>query len=154
MPNPVAQASLIEKAFKDAAINPASISYVEAHGTGTSLGDPIEIAGLNKAFNKERKTSCPIGSVKSNIGHCESAAGIAAVTKVLLQLKHQQLVPSIHSDTLNANIDWSKTLFYVQHELGEWKQPVINEDGIEKTIPRRAGISSFGAGGFERTSYY
>ncbi|MFP3423190.1 hypothetical protein R0K19_27885, partial [Bacillus sp. SIMBA_161] len=76
-------------------ISPRSVSYLEAHGTGTSLGDPIEIAGLTKAFEKftDDKQFCAIGSVKSNIGHLESAAGIAALTKVLLQFKHQKLAP-------------------------------------------------------------
>ncbi|MCC5467061.1 SDR family NAD(P)-dependent oxidoreductase, partial [Pelosinus baikalensis] len=92
VPNPNAQASVISRALEEAGIDPRTISYIEAHGTGTSLGDPIEIAGLTKTFQKytKEKQFCAIGSVKSNIGHCESAAGIAGVTKVLLQLKHRQ----------------------------------------------------------------
>ncbi|MBL6449561.1 SDR family NAD(P)-dependent oxidoreductase [Fulvivirga sp. 29W222] len=141
VPNPNAQGDLIIESLKKAKIDPSTLSYIETHGTGTALGDPIEITGLNKAFGdtNEKKQFCPIGSVKSNIGHLESAAGIAAVTKVLLQLKHQQLVPSLHAETLNPNINFSDSPFYVQRELTDW----TSNDGY----PRRAGISSFGAGG-------
>ncbi|MBP1177198.1 polyketide synthase PksN [Paenibacillus sp. PvR133] len=149
VPNPNAQASVIGRAFKKAGINPRTISYIEAHGTGTSLGDPIEIAGLQKVFQEytEDKQFCAIGSAKSNIGHCESAAGIAGVTKVLLQLKYGQIVPSLHSKTLNPNIDFSDSPFIVQQELGEWKRPVVTMNGKTVEYPRIAGISSFGAGG-------
>ena len=141
VPNPNAQAELILEALRKAKIDPATLSYVETHGTGTTLGDPIEITGLVKAFGEGagQKQYVPIGSVKSNIGHLESAAGIAAVTKVLLQIRHQQLAPSIHADPLNPNIDFANTPFYVQTELAEWKRPAAH--------PRRVGVSSFGAGG-------
>ncbi len=149
VPNPKAQSEVIGKAFKKAGINPRTISYIEAHGTGTSLGDPIEISGLTRAFAEytQDRQFCAIGSVKSNIGHCESAAGISGVTKVLLQMKNRKLVPSLHSGVLNPNIDFSKTPFTVQHELTEWKRPVIEIDGKTEEYPRIAGISSFGAGG-------
>ncbi len=149
VPNPNAQASVIDAALKEAGLNPRLISYVEAHGTGTSLGDPIEITGLTKAFQEYTKDKqyCAIGSAKSNIGHCESAAGIAALTKVLLQIKHCQLVPSLHSKTINTNIDFSSTPFIVQQELEEWKRPLIEINGQSQEYPRIAGISSFGAGG-------
>ncbi|WP_230122512.1 polyketide synthase dehydratase domain-containing protein, partial [Bacillus velezensis] len=142
VPNPNAQAELIAENFKKSGISPRSVSYLEAHGTGTSLGDPIEIAGLTKAFEKftDDKQFCAIGSVKSNIGHLESAAGIAALTKVLLQFKHQKLAPSIHSEQLNQNIRFEKTPFYVQRKEEEWRK----ESGASN---RRAAISSFGAGG-------
>ncbi|MCB2360141.1 SDR family NAD(P)-dependent oxidoreductase [Clostridium estertheticum] len=145
VPNPNAQASVIKRVFEEARIEPRTISYIEAHGTGTSLGDPIEIAGLNNAFKEYTpdKGFCSIGSAKSNIGHCESAAGIAGVTKVLLQLKNKQIAPSLHSTTLNPNIDFINTPFVVQQSLQEWKRPIVNG----KEVPRRAGISSFGAGG-------
>ncbi|WP_037591792.1 type I polyketide synthase, partial [Sporomusa ovata] len=149
VPNPNAQASVIGQAFKEAGVDPRTISYLEAHGTGTSLGDPIEIAGLTKAFEEYTKDKqfCAIGSAKSNIGHCESAAGIAGVTKVLLQLKYHQLVPSLHSEVLNPHIDFSNTPFIVQQKLADWNQPVINSNGEIRECSRMAGISSFGAGG-------
>ncbi|SUA70792.1 putative polyketide synthase pksM [Paenibacillus polymyxa] len=149
VPNPKAQASVIGRVFKKAGINPRTISYIEAHGTGTSLGDPIEIAGLQKVFQEytEDTQFCAIGSAKSNIGHCESAAGIAGVTKVLLQLKYGQIAPSLHSSTLNPNIDFSNSPFLVQQELEEWKRPVVTINGKTVEYPRIAGISSFGAGG-------
>ncbi|MGD2092501.1 MAG: SDR family NAD(P)-dependent oxidoreductase, partial [Candidatus Aminicenantes bacterium] len=149
VPNPNAQASVIAQAFKQAGISPRAISYIEAHGTGTILGDPIEITGLTKAFQQYTKDKqfCAIGSAKSNIGHCESAAGIAGVTKVLLQLQHRQLAPSLHSEVLNPNIDFSNTPFVVQQELAEWKPPKVESNGETREYPRIAGISSFGAGG-------
>ncbi|MDX8047242.1 SDR family NAD(P)-dependent oxidoreductase [Gracilibacillus sp. S3-1-1] len=148
VPNPNAQGNLIKEAMKKANVSPQDISYVEAHGTGTSLGDPIEINGLIQAFGKQHsKQSCSIGSVKSNIGHLESAAGIAALTKVLLQMKHKQLVPSIHASEPNPNINFNQSPFYLQQSLEEWRQPTVLQDGKEKKIPRTAGISSFGAGG-------
>ncbi len=149
VPNPNAQASVIERAFEEAGINPRTVSYIEAHGTGTALGDPIEIAGLTKAFQKHTndKHFCAIGSVKSNIGHCESAAGIAGLTKVLLQFQHQQLVLSLHSKLLNPHIDFSNTPFAVQQNAVQWKRPRIQMGGRVEECPRRAGISAFGAGG-------
>lgn len=149
VPNPNAQTRVITDALKRANINPRAISYLEAHGTGTSLGDPIEITGLSKAYRKYTKDNqyCSIGSVKTNVGHLESAAGIVAIIKVLLQMKHKQLVPSIHSEELNSNINFKDSPFYVQQKLEEWRAPLIKENGIEKEYPRCAGISSFGAGG-------
>ncbi len=141
VPNPILQGKLIEAAFQQAQVEPHTISYIEAHGTGTSLGDPIEITGLSRAFqsNTLPVQSCAIGSVKSNIGHLEAAAGIAALTKVLLQFKHQKLVPSLHAESLNSNINFANTPFYVQRELSDWEP--------KNGYPRRAGVSSFGAGG-------
>lgn len=149
VPNPQAQSDVIKRSLQEAGIDPRTISYIEAHGTGTTLGDPIEITGLMKTFQEytEDKQFCAIGSVKSNIGHCESAAGIAGVTKVLLQMKHGHLVPSLHSKRLNTNIDFSKTPFVVQQELAEWRRPKIKMNGVVKEYPRRAGVSAFGAGG-------
>lgn len=149
VPNPVFQAEVIREAYKKADINPRTIGYIEAHGTGTTLGDPIEIHGLQKVFGEytEDKQFCKIGSVKSNIGHCESAAGIAGITKILLQMQYGKLVPSLHSKTLNSNINFQDTAFRVQQELEPWNRPVISIDGKKEEYPRRAGISSFGAGG-------
>ncbi len=145
VPNPQAQTSVINRALAESKTNPRHISYIEAHGTGTKLGDPIEIAAISKAFQQHTQDNefCFIGSNKSNIGHCESAAGISALTKVLLQMKYRKIVPSLHSKTLNPYIDFQKTPFIVNQTLREWEQPVI--DG--QKIPRIAGISAFGAGG-------
>ena len=145
VPNPAAQAAVIGTALDRAGISPRHISYVEAHGTGTSLGDPIEIAALTKAYGAHTNDTgfCAIGSVKSNIGHCESAAGMAGLAKVLLQFRQQKLVPSLHSTVLNPRIDFARTPFVVQQQAAPWPRPVI--DGQE--MPRLAGLSSFGAGG-------
>lgn len=149
VPNPTAQADLIYCALEKAKINPETISYIEAHGTGTNLGDPIEIAGLSKAFGKytKKKQFCCIGSVKANIGHAESAAGIASLTKVLLQMKHHQIVPSILVEELNEDIDFINSPFYVQKELVPWEPNQGEKAKRELKCPLRAGISSFGAGG-------
>ncbi|CAN7772038.1 amino acid adenylation domain-containing protein [Rhizobium leguminosarum] len=149
VPNPTAQRELVREAMEKAGIDARTISYIEAHGTGTELGDPIEITGLAQAFQQDTTDAqfCAIGSVKSNIGHLEAAAGIAAVTKVLLQLKHQQLAPSLHAEELNPNIDFAKTPFTVQQSLGPWARPVVEIAGRRQEYPRIAGISSFGAGG-------
>jgi acyl transferase domain-containing protein/enoyl-CoA hydratase/carnithine racemase/acyl carrier protein/cyclopropane fatty-acyl-phospholipid synthase-like methyltransferase len=145
VPNPQAQATVIGRALAESQIDARHVSYVEAHGTGTKLGDPIEITALGKAFQRDTADTgfCLIGSAKSNIGHCESAAGIAGLTKVLLQMQHQQIVPSLHSAQLNPHIDFATGPFVVNQTLTPWAQPVI--DG--RTLPRIAGISSFGAGG-------
>ncbi|UII31963.1 amino acid adenylation domain-containing protein [Fulvivirga ulvae] len=132
------QSAAIRDAIRNANIAPESITYVEAHGTGTSLGDPIEIAGLTKAFNTGKKQFCAIGSVKTNIGHLDAAAGIAGLIKAALSLKNRQLVPSLHYKTPNASIDFKNSPFYVNTSLREWKNG---------EYPRRAGVSSFGIGG-------
>ena len=141
VPNPRAQASVVETALRQANFSAGSIGYVECHGTGTSLGDPIEIAGLTDAFARFGGAAirCSIGSVKSNIGHLESAAGIAGLTKVVLQLTNRQLVPSLHSSPENPRIDFGGGSFQVQRTTAPWDAPA--------TTPRRAGVSSFGAGG-------
>ncbi|WP_412080952.1 amino acid adenylation domain-containing protein [Streptomyces sp. MCL20-2] len=144
VPNPKVQGELIRTALDRAELRPSDLDYVEAHGTGTALGDPVEITGLTRAFQGDAPERLPIGSVKSNIGHAESAAGVAAVTKVLLQMRHGELVPSLHSDQLNPHIDFAETPFRVQRELAPWPRRVL-ADGTER--PRTAGVSSFGAGG-------
>ncbi|WP_225444515.1 beta-ketoacyl synthase N-terminal-like domain-containing protein [Pseudomarimonas arenosa] len=156
VPNPAAQAEVVASALARANIDSADVSYIEAHGTGTALGDPIEVAGLTKAFRASRRAPakagaerqhCAIGSLKSNIGHCESAAGIAALTKVLLQFRHGQLVPTLHAEEVNDEIDFSSTPFHLQRSLAPWRRPVLSEAGAAREVPRIAGISSFGAGG-------
>jgi acyl transferase domain-containing protein/thioesterase domain-containing protein/acyl carrier protein len=149
IPNPNAQAELIEETLDKAGVDARTLSYIEAHGTGTELGDPIEISGLTKAFQKHTTATnfCALGSVKSNLGHLEAAAGIAGLTKIILQLKHGQIAPSLHATELNSNINFAKTPFVLQQTLSSWKRPLIDIDGETKEYPRRAGISSFGAGG-------
>lgn len=149
VPNPVAQANMIRNSLDRFGINARQISYVEAHGTGTKLGDPIEISGLTKAYRKDtnEKQYCAIGSVKSNIGHCEAAAGIAGVIKVLLQMQNKMLVPSLHSEEINPLIDFKNSPFYVQQELQEWKRPILMKNGNKIEYPRMAAVSAFGAGG-------
>ncbi|MGM1062354.1 amino acid adenylation domain-containing protein [Saccharothrix sp. Mg75] len=140
VPNPVAQGEVVASALREAGIAPDTVGYVEAHGTGTSLGDPIEIAGLGRALGDGLAPgSVPVGSVKSNIGHLEAAAGIAGLTKVLLQLRHRTLVPSLHAERLNPEVDWAASPLAVQREAAPWPAP--------RSGPRRAGISAFGAGG-------
>ncbi|MFM9438530.1 acyl transferase domain-containing protein, partial [Janthinobacterium sp. CG_23.3] len=132
VPNPLAQTQLIGDALRRAGVHARSVSYIEAHGTGTALGDPIEIRGLAQAFGRDtqERQFCAIGSAKSNIGHCESAAGIAGLTKVLLQMRHGQLAPSLHARAANPNIDFSATPFVVQQELADWTRPSVNIDGV------------------------
>lgn len=145
VPNPRAQTDVIRQAMDKAGINAREISYIEAHGTGTELGDSIEISVLQQAFAKDTQDLhfCRLGSVKSNIGHCESAAGISGLTKILLQFRHRQIAPSLHSERLNPHINLEKSPFVLNRDLTTWTAPVI--DGREKS--RIAGISSFGAGG-------
>ena len=119
---------------------PETITYVEAHGTGTALGDPTEVAALTRAFRSatQKKGFCALGSVKSNIGHADAAAGVSGLIKTVLALKHKQIPPSLHFREPNTNIDFESSPFYVNATLSEWKS-----DGC----PRRAGVSSFGFGG-------
>ncbi|MCR9060262.1 MAG: SDR family NAD(P)-dependent oxidoreductase, partial [Rhodobacteraceae bacterium] len=145
VPNLSAQSAVIQKALSNAGITAQEVSFVEAHGTGTSLGDPIEMEALTRVFGgvSDRSRRCAIGSVKSNIGHAESAAGIAGLTKVLLQFEHKQIVPSLHSDRLNPHIDFDASPFQVQQKLAAWET-----DWNEGTAQARiASLSSFGAGG-------
>ncbi|MGL5833397.1 MAG: SDR family NAD(P)-dependent oxidoreductase, partial [Waterburya sp.] len=130
------QAEVIAEALALAEVEPETISYIETHGTGTALGDPIEIAALNQVFRDG--TECAIGSVKTNIGHLDAAAGVTGLIKTVLALKHQQIPPSLHFQQPNPKIDFANSPFYVNTELKEWKTP---------GYPRRAGVSSFGIGG-------
>ncbi|WP_261627135.1 SDR family NAD(P)-dependent oxidoreductase, partial [Pseudoalteromonas holothuriae] len=149
VPNPNAQQRLINDALRRSGINAETVSYLEAHGTGTLLGDPIEVKALTKAFKHDTKNTgyCAIGSIKSNIGHSESAAGIAGITKVLLQLKHKKLVPTLHAEHENPKIDFVNSPFVVQKQLSDWTRPTMYQNGRHVEVPRRAGLSSFGAGG-------
>lgn len=134
------QAQVIRAAQVMAEVEPDTISYIEAHGTGTTLGDPIEISALTQAFRAktQKKGFCGIGSVKTNIGHLDAAAGVAGLIKTVLALKHQQIPPSLNFERSSPQIDFANSPFYVNNELSEWKT---------NGTPRRAGVSSFGFGG-------
>ncbi len=145
-PNPQAQTDVLKSAYQKAGIHPSTITYIEAHGTGTALGDPIEINALKKAFQTDGAPGgyCGIGSVKTNIGHLELAAGIAGVIKVLMQLKHRTLAKSLHCENINPHIKLKDSPFYIVTETKEW-EALRDENG--RVLPRRAGVSSFGFGG-------
>ena len=134
------QSTAIMEAYLRADIDPNTISYVECHGTGTPIGDPVELAGLTKAFSAftNKKQFCAVGSVKTNVGHLDAGACITGIIKTLLALKHEQLPPSLHYSQPNPQINFADSPFYVNDKLAEWK----SEDS-----PRRAGVSSFGLGG-------
>ena len=134
------QADVIAEALALAAIEPETVTYIEAHGTGTPLGDPIEIQALTQVFRAStRRTGfCAIGSVKTNIGHLDAAAGIAGLIKTVLALKYRQLLPSLHFETPNPAIDFAASPFFVNTTLRPWPAG----EGL-----RRAGINSFGIGG-------
>ncbi|MCP5046021.1 MAG: SDR family NAD(P)-dependent oxidoreductase [bacterium] len=132
------QAEVIEAALHMAEIEPETITYVEAFGTGTEIGDPIEIEGLKRAFKTEKKQFCAIGSVKTNFGHLDTAAGAAGLIKTILAMKHRLIPPSLHYKNPNPKIDFANSPFYVNTGLSEWKP---------NGTPLRAGVSSFGVGG-------
>ena len=133
-PNPHAQEAVIREAYRRAGVNPEQIQYIEAHGTGTKLGDRIEMEAL-RAVLAERQSSCAVGSVKTNIGHLETAAGIAGLIKVALSLKHKQIPPSLHFQEPNPAIEFEPFL-RVQTTLTPWSDS-----------PALAGVNSFGFGG-------
>jgi len=135
------QAEVVSLAQGLAGVQPETIGYIETHGTGTPLGDPIEIAALSQVFRArtQKRGFCAIGSVKSNVGHLESAAGVTGLIKTVLALQHKQIPPSLHFTTPSPHIDFASTPFYVATKLADWP-----ENGIS---PRRAGVSSFGIGG-------
>ncbi|HEU5382584.1 MAG TPA: SDR family NAD(P)-dependent oxidoreductase [Ktedonobacteraceae bacterium] len=139
-PSVAGQAEVIMAALEKANVPAESISYVEAHGTATELGDPIEVAALTKAFRSQTAstTYCALGSVKTNIGHLDRAAGVSGLIKTALALKHRLIPPSLHFETPNPQIDFANSPFYVNTILREWQA-----DGL----PRRAGLNSLGMGG-------
>ena len=137
-PSVAGQARAISQAYQQAGVSPSTVQYVETHGTGTALGDPIELRALAQAFSDVAPQRCAIGSTKPNIGHLDSAAGVAGLIKTVEALKHRQLPPSINFERANPQIDFANSPFYVNTQLREWPA----ESG-----PRRAGVSSFGIGG-------
>ena len=134
------QAAVIVEALAVAGIPASTINYVEAHGTGTPLGDPIEVASLTRAFRNSTQQSgfCGLGSVKSNIGHLNTAAGVAALIKVIMAMEHERLPPSINFKAPNPQIDFDDTPFVVVSSPREWPRG---------DAPRRAGVNAFGIGG-------
>lgn len=139
-PSVEGQAEVVAMALAMAGVDAESISYVEAHGTGTPLGDPVEIAALTRAYRAytQRRGFCAIGSVKSNIGHLDAAAGVTGLIKTALALSHQQLPPSLHYTAPNPKLELTDSPFVVNHTLCAWEA---------SSGPRRAGVSSFGIGG-------
>ena len=152
-PNSSAQAELLIEAYEKAQIDPGTVGYIECHGTGTSLGDPIEIQALKKSFAELYKRHgrkpaaephCGLSSVKTNIGHLETAAGIAGILKALLAIKHRQIPANIHFEEVNPYIDLANSPFYIVGQTTAWKAA---RDADGNSLPLRAGVSSFGFGG-------
>ncbi|MGH8259275.1 MAG: SDR family NAD(P)-dependent oxidoreductase, partial [Steroidobacteraceae bacterium] len=152
-PNPLAQQELIVAAYRDAGIDVRTVGYIETHGTGTVLGDPIEFNGLKAAFAQlcaeqgaagAQQKHCGLGSLKTNIGHLEAAAGVAGVIKVLLMLKHGKIPGNAHLKEPNPYLQLEDSPFYLVRETHEWR---AGQDGHGRAVPRRAGVSSFGVGG-------
>jgi thioester reductase-like protein len=139
-PSVEGQVEVIALAQAVAGVDPETIGYIEAHGSGTPLGDPIEVAALTRAFRAgtEGRGFCALGSIKTNVGHLESAAGIAGLIKATLALEREAIPPSLHFETPNPQIDFESSPFYVNTRLREWPR---------SEMPRRAGVSSFGMGG-------
>ncbi len=141
-PSVEGQSAVVSEALGMAGVDAASVQYVEAHGTGTPLGDPIEVAALTRAFRARTKSQakgwCALGSLKTNIGHLDAAAGIAGLIKVALALEHRKLPPSLHFTRPNPKIDFASSPFFVNSTLRPWEP---------QEEPRRAGVSSFGIGG-------
>nr|NIM15233.1 acyltransferase domain-containing protein [Candidatus Aminicenantes bacterium]NIM82000.1 acyltransferase domain-containing protein [Candidatus Aminicenantes bacterium]NIN21388.1 acyltransferase domain-containing protein [Candidatus Aminicenantes bacterium]NIN45209.1 acyltransferase domain-containing protein [Candidatus Aminicenantes bacterium]NIN88026.1 acyltransferase domain-containing protein [Candidatus Aminicenantes bacterium] len=132
------QARVIKTALEVAEVEPESIGYIETHGTATELGDPVEIQALKLAFSTDKRQYCRIGSVKTNIGHLDAAAGAAGLIKAALCIKHGIIPPSLNFKRPNPKIDFENSPFYVNAELSKWK---------DECMPLRAGVSSFGLGG-------
>ncbi|MDH6063740.1 type I polyketide synthase [Umezakia ovalisporum] len=135
-PNKLSQEALLRQALQNAKVQPEAVSYIEAHGTGTQLGDPIEVGALTTVFGSSRSEPLWIGSVKTNIGHLEPAAGIAGLIKVILSLQEKQIPPSLHFQNPNPFIDWESSPVQVPTQCVPWS-------GKERV----AGVSSFGMSG-------
>ncbi|MGH9238754.1 MAG: SDR family NAD(P)-dependent oxidoreductase [Vicinamibacterales bacterium] len=141
-PSVSGQAEVIAEALADAGAAPESIGFIETHGTGTPLGDPIEVEALRRAYGaRPGGAPCAIGSVKTNVGHLDSAAGVASLIKTALALRHRELPPSLNFTRPNPAIEFDKTAFYVNTQLVPWTS------GTSPLVPRRAAVSSFGMGG-------
>ncbi len=134
-PNALAQADVVTRAWKDAGIDPETITYIEAHGTGTKLGDPIEIDGITKAFQDytQKKQFCGISSVKTNIGHLDNAAGIAGLIKLILALQHKELPPTVHFERPNRRINFENSPVYLIDHLEKWETNGV--PGVVELVP-------------------
>ncbi len=139
-PGVAGQEDMLRKAYRDAGISPGRVSYVEAHGTGTNAGDPVELQALGHVLAQEREANqpCVVGSVKTNIGHTEGAAGVAGFIKTALALKHKMLPPTLHFQQPNPKVPWHELPLVVENQLKPW--PTSNH-------PALAGVSSFGISG-------
>jgi acyl transferase domain-containing protein/alpha-ketoglutarate-dependent taurine dioxygenase len=139
-PRAEGQAQVVRAAQLMAEVAPETITYIEAHGTGTELGDPIELDALTQVFagTTARKNFCAVGSLKTNIGHLDAAAGVSGLIKTVLALKHRVMPPSLHFERPNPKIDFTDSPFYINSRRSEWARG---------ETPRRAGVSSFGIGG-------
>jgi acyl transferase domain-containing protein/NADPH:quinone reductase-like Zn-dependent oxidoreductase/NAD(P)-dependent dehydrogenase (short-subunit alcohol dehydrogenase family)/acyl carrier protein len=138
VPNGRAQEAVIRQALSNGKVEPAAVTYVEAHGTGTSLGDPIEIDALGRVFQASRERPVFLGSVKTNLGHLEAAAGITGLLKVVLMLRHRRIPPHLHLNQLSPHVSWQQYPFVIPTEIADWNS------GNGKRI---AGVSSFGFSG-------
>jgi polyketide synthase PksM len=152
-PKPDAQADVIEAAWAQAGVPADSAGYIEAHGTGTRLGDPIEVSGLTEAFRRlcrmqgkpwPPKPHCGLGSVKTNVGHLEGAAGLAGLVKILMSIRHGRIPGTPGFQRLNPEIDLGSGPFHIADRSRPWPR---FRDGSGRELPRRAGVSSFGFGG-------
>lgn len=132
------QAAVIAEAFGSAGVEPESVGYVECHGTGTSLGDPVEIRALTKVFGSRSEKFCAIGSVKTNVGHLDAAAGVTGLIKAVMSLRTATLVPTLHFQRANPFLGLEETPFHVPTDLQRW---------VRRAGPLRAGVSAFGVGG-------
>jgi 8-amino-7-oxononanoate synthase len=147
-PNPQSQAAVLRTAYRQAKVSPGQVQYVEVQGTGTQLGDAMELKALASVVSEDRQPEddCIVGSVKTNIGHAETASGIAGLIKVALSLKYQQIPPNLHFHQPSPYIDFNKLPFRVQSTLTAWPKRHSSRDG--KRSPRSlAGVSAFGFGG-------
>ncbi|MBK9714351.1 MAG: SDR family NAD(P)-dependent oxidoreductase [Kouleothrix sp.] len=138
-PNPVGQVLAIQRAWKNAGLDPASATLVEAHGTSTKVGDVVEVESLAKVFGGAERGRIAIGSAKSNIGHLKAGAGAAGMLKTVMALHEKILPPTLNSEKPNPNINFDATPFYLNHDTRPWEQPA--------GVPRRAGVSAYGFGG-------
>uniref|UniRef100_UPI002916EBA1 beta-ketoacyl synthase N-terminal-like domain-containing protein n=1 Tax=Bradyrhizobium sp. SZCCHNRI2049 TaxID=3057287 RepID=UPI002916EBA1 len=149
MPDPAVYERLLEDNFATSGIDPRTVSYVESAANGSSISDAVEFKALTKVFQKYTADEgfCAIGSIKSNIGHAEAASAISQLSKVVLQLQHRTLVPSIRPEPRNPDLNFDRGPFYFQSTVQDWRRPEITVSETTQEVPRRAILNSIGAGG-------